>query len=148
MTNSKRSFQMAIFGGLSVLFLLLASVATAQLRHSEDAMRGKQLYYLHGCYGCHGFNGETGARRLVGTGSPIIEKPEIFIAFLRARADAAPMLPSEKMPSFSKAALSDADAQDIFAYVHGFVLNAPDPSGIPAFQSIIDSARADYKPTQ
>ena len=129
----------------AIVALLLSAGASAQKSPSGDATRGKKLYYDHGCYGCHGFNGETGVRRLVGTGSSILESPDTFIAFLRLRADAQPMLPSSGMPSYPVAALSDAEARDIYSYVRTFTLNAPDPKGIPALQTIVDSARTPYK---
>ena len=120
-------------------------IAIAQNGAAGNATRGKQLYYDHGCYGCHGFNGETGVRRLVGTGSSLLESSEAFIAFLRLRADARPLLPSASMPSYPVTALSDADARDIYSYVRTFALDAPDPKGIATLQTIVDSAKAPYK---
>ena len=120
-------------------------IAVAQNGTAGNPMRGKQLYYDHGCYGCHGFNGETGVRRLVGTGSALLQSPEAFIGFLRLRADARPLLPSASMPSYPVTALSDAAALDIYSYVRTFVLHAPDPKGIGTLQTIVDSARAPYR---
>jgi mono/diheme cytochrome c family protein len=125
--------------------LLLFGSAAAQ---SGNPARGKQLYYDHGCYGCHGFNGETGVRRLVGTGSSVLENADSFVAFLRLRADAAPLLPSTSMPSYPVTALSDAAARDIYSYVRTFVLDAPDPKGIATLQTIVDSAKVPYKATR
>jgi mono/diheme cytochrome c family protein len=124
----------------------LSCLATAaqQTQHDGAAERGRRVYFRHGCYGCHGFNGETGVRRLVG--SPLLGKPNIFIAYLRSRADIKPLLPSTTMPSFSASALSDADALDLYAYIRSFVLHAPDPQGIAAFQKILESAKRTYKP--
>lgn len=126
--------------------LALLGSAVAQQGASANAAHGKQLYYAHGCYACHGFNGETGVRRLVGTGSTILESPDAFVAFLRLRADVTSMIPtSGRMPSYSVRSLSDADARDIYSYIRTFVLHAPDPKGIPTLQTIIDSAKAPYK---
>jgi len=44
------------------------------------------------------------------------------------------------IPAYPESALSDADARDIFAYISGFELNAPDVEDIPALQAILDSA--------
>jgi mono/diheme cytochrome c family protein len=124
----------------------LALLGSAIAQQVANPAHGKQLYYAHGCYGCHGFNGETGVRRLVGTGSSILESADAFVAFLRLRADVSSMIPtSARMPSYSVRALSDADARDIYSYVHTFVLHAPDPKGIPTLQTIIDSAKTPYK---
>jgi len=105
-----------------------------------DATRGKQLYFDHGCYGCHGYNGETGARDLVGTASPLIADVDTFLVFLRLRADYAPLVPSVRMPAYPESALNDADARDIYAYIRTFELNAPDVEDIPALQVILESA--------
>jgi len=125
--------------------LVLVSLVAAQDR-AGDAVRGEQLYYDHGCYGCHGYNGETGARDLVATGSPIIADEETFITFLRLRADQAPLLPSTRMPNYPESALSDVGARDIFAFVATFELDAPDVEDIPAFRAILDSASRAYEP--
>jgi len=134
----------AATGALATAALIILAPVTGQVRHSADPVRGKQLYYRHGCYGCHGFNGETGERRLVG--SPIVERPDTFVAFLRLRADLMPLLPSTRMPSFPVNTLSDAEALDLQAYVRSFVLHAPDPQDIAAFRKILESAQGTYKP--
>jgi cytochrome c len=131
-----------------------SAAASSAAAHGEaasaaaNAARGKQLYYAHGCYGCHGFNGQTGVRDLVGTNSPIIADADIFLTFLRARADQAPTLPSTRMPNFSAAALSDADARDIFAYIRTFKLDAPNVEDVPTLQRILESASRPYAPEQ
>ena len=122
---------------LGAISLATFAIANAQ---DGDAARGKELYYAHGCYGCHGYNGETGARDLVGTNSPLIANADTFVLFLRLRADYVPLLPSTRMPAYPESALNDADARDIYAYVSGFELNAPDVEDIPALQAILESA--------
>ena len=82
---------------VAVSLLGLAAIAQDKQMPEGNAARGKQLFYDHGCYGCHGFNGETGVRNLVGTGSPIVENVDLFLTFLRLRADQAPLLPSTRM---------------------------------------------------
>ena len=128
---------LAIAAGL----LTLAGAASAQ-----DAAKGKQLYYDNTCYGCHGFNGQTGARNLVGTNSPILATPEAFLTFLRGRANFAPMVPSTAMPSFPASAVGDAQARDIYAYIKTFKLDSPAVKDIPAYAAIQASAAAPYKP--
>ncbi len=107
---------------------------------SGDAARGKQLFHAHGCYGCHGFNGETGARDLVATSSPLIADLATFTMFLRLRGDQAPLLPSSRMPNYPAAALPDADVRDIYAFVRTFKLDAPAVKDTPALKAILDSA--------
>lgn len=136
-----RSFAAATIG-IALTTLSIASLGQG----SGDASRGKQVYYDHGCYGCHGFNGETGARDLVGTNSPIIADADTFITFLRLRANEAPLYPSTRMPNYPEAALSDADARDLYAYVASFELDAPEIEDVPALRAILESAERRYRP--
>jgi mono/diheme cytochrome c family protein len=145
-TGQRRLPRFAITCGMMYAALALPGNAADPTGPVSDPARGKPLYYAHGCYGCHGFNGETGVRRLVGTGSFIVQDQATFIAFLRLRADVKPMIPSAAMPTFPASALSDAQARDIFAYVRTFTSDAPDPKGITTLQKIIDSGKAPYKP--
>src|SRR5215472_3278544 len=121
-TPQRQSASGVISSSVACAALLLSAATSAQKSPSADPVRGKQLYYDHGCYGCHGFNGETGVRRLVGTGSSILESPDTFVAFLRLRADAMPLLPSSSMPSYPVTALSDAEAREIYSYMRTFTL--------------------------
>ena len=132
---------------LAAAAILAASGAVAGAAHAQggDPARGKKLFYDNTCYGCHGFNGQTGARNLVGTGSPIIASQDTFIAFLRGRANFAPMTPSTAMPTFPKSAISDAQAADIYAYIRTFKLDSPDVKDIPAYAAIKASAAAPYR---
>jgi len=127
------------------LTLIAGMSSVAALAQGGDIERGRELFYVHGCYGCHGFNGETGARDLVGTGSVIVENADVFIAFLRARADQAPLLPTTQMPNYPENALSDADARDIFAYVDSFELDAPAPETVPTLRKIVELAERPYR---
>jgi len=140
-----RRWTSGVICALACATVAFMAPAAGQTPRAAEAARGRQLYLRQGCYGCHGFNGETGTRRLVG--SPILEKPEAFIAYLRLRADLKPLLPSTRMPSFPASALSDTDALDLYAYVRTFVLHAPDSQGIAAFQKILESAKGTYKPS-
>ena len=60
-----------------ILALGAMASALAGAASAQDAAKGKSLYYNNTCYGCHGFNGQTGARNLVGTNSPIIASQEV-----------------------------------------------------------------------
>ena len=124
----------------SIAFVISITTLGTVYAQDEDAARGKDLYYAHGCYGCHGYNGETGERDLVGTNSPLVANVETFLLYLRLRADYAPLLPSTRMPAYTESALNDADARDIYAYISTFELNAPDVEDIPALQAILESA--------
>jgi len=110
-----------------------------------NAARGKQLYQAHGCYGCHGYNGETGARDLVGTGSPLIGDETLFRLFLRLRADQAPDLPSSRMPNFAVEALSDADVHDLYAFIRTLRTSAPKVEDVPTLRRILQIASTPAK---
>ena len=69
-----------------------------------------------------------------------------FIAFLRARANLAPVQPSTSMPNYSADTLSDAQAKDIYAYVRTFKSNAPPVDQIPLLKQILSGAQKPYKP--
>jgi len=117
-----------------------APVAQGAVTGAGDAARGRQLFHDHGCYGCHGFNGDTGARDLVGTNSPLIADLATFTTFLRLRGDQAPLLPSTRMPNYPASALSDAQVRDIYAYVRTFKVDAPAVKDVPTLKAILESA--------
>ncbi|MCS5581157.1 MAG: hypothetical protein NZ837_11570, partial [Gammaproteobacteria bacterium] len=81
------------------------------------------------------------------TGSPWLVNEEIFRAFLRARANVAPVLPSTSMPNYPVNALSDEGVGNIFAYIRSLPDNRPDSADIPALRTILESAeQREYKP--
>jgi len=111
-----------------------------------NATAGKKLYEAYSCYACHGYNGETG-RAFVGNWSANLATESSFIAFLRGRANVAPVQPSTSMPNFSAATLSDAQAKDIYAHIRTFRSHAPaNVEDIPVFNQILDGARQPSKP--
>ena len=110
-----------------------------------NASTGKKLYEAYSCYACHGYNGETG-RAFVGNWSGNLATDTAFIAFLRGRANVAPVQPSTSMPNFSAATLSDAQANDIYAYIRTFRSHAPNTEDIPVFSQILGAARQPVRP--
>ena len=110
-----------------------------------NATAGKGLYYSYGCYACHGYNGETGARPFVGRWGNLATE-QGFIAFLRGRANVAPLPPSTSMPNFGEASLSDKQAKDIYAYIRTFKSNAPPLESISTLNEIVKAASRPYKP--
>lgn len=111
-----------------------------------SAVRGKQLYYDYSCYGCHGFNGETGARAFVPNWPANLATEASFLAFLRGRANQAPLQPSTAMPNYAAETLSDAKAKDIYAYIRTFKANAPPADKIPTMNAILSAAEKPRKP--
>jgi mono/diheme cytochrome c family protein len=111
---------------------------------SGNAASGKQLFYDYGCYACHGYNGETGARPFVGRWGNLGTE-QIFLTFLRGRANVAPVTPSTSMPNFSQNVMSDQQAKDIYAYIRTFKSSAPELKDIPTLNAIVDAAKRDKK---
>ena len=129
-----------VLGTIVFLMGCYATAATAQLGPvNGDAEAGAQLYYDHGCYACHGFSG-YGRKDLNNTGSPWLTNEEIFRAFLRARSDVAPLLPSTDMPNYPANSLSDAMVRDIYAYVRSMPDNRPETADIPTLRIILEAA--------
>ncbi len=111
-----------------------------------NAVNGKKLYEAYSCYGCHGYNGETG-RAFVGNWSANLATESSFIAFLRGRANVAPVQPSTSMPNFSANTLSDAQAKDIYAHIRTFRSHAPaNVEDIPVFNQILGAVRQPARP--
>ena len=101
-----------------------------------NAVAGKQLYYVYGCYACHGYNGETGARAFVGRWGNLSTE-RVFINFLRGRANVAPLPPSTSMPNFGEKSMSDKQAKDIYAYIRTFRSTAPPLKDISTLNAIV-----------
>ena len=135
----------------TLLIVAVAIVARAQTPQppaspaTGSPANGKKFYEAYSCYACHGFNGETGARVLAGSRSATLATESGFIAFLRARANVAPVQPSTSMPNYSATTLSDAQAKDIYAYVKSFKTSAPPVDQIPVFNQILTGAQKPYK---
>ena len=112
-----------------------------------NAVNGKKLYFEYACYSCHGYNGETGARPFVPNWPANLATEGSFMAFLRGRANVAPVQPSTSMPNFSAATLNDTQAKDIYAYIRTFTSHAPaNVEDVPAFKQILGAARQPAKP--
>ena len=123
----------------------LPAILGAQARVGS-AVRGKKIYYDYSCYACHGFNGETGARTFVPNWPANLATESRFIAFLRSRANLAPDQPSTSMPNYDAKTLSNAQAQDIYAYIRTFKQTTPRVDQIPTMNAILQQAQKPYKP--
>lgn len=112
-----------------------------------DTERGAQLYYEFACYACHGYNA-SGRTPLSRETSGILSSEELFIRYLRLRADQNPINPKNSMPNYDVGTLSDAKASDIYAYLVSLQDNTPEIDDIPTMQEIIDAAerRTDVEP--
>jgi len=122
------------------------AVTTLTSPVTGNAVTGKKLYYDHACYSCHGFNGETGARAFVPNWPANLATERSFTAFLRGRANLAPVQPSTSMPNYPVESMSDAQAKDIYAYIRSFKSTPPPIEKIPVMTQILAAAKKPYKP--
>ena len=113
------------------LFVVTAVAATlcaggpgiAQDAPKGNAAEGKRLYMLDGCFTCHGRSGQGGA--LTGPAPILASTAMPFDGFKGQIRD-----PSNNMPAYSDAVLSDKDIGDIYAYVKSLP-GARSPKDIP-----------------
>jgi mono/diheme cytochrome c family protein len=154
---TKRSISIAS-GALLLVALRVPAVAQAPAQPTSkpaattltspvtgNAVTGKKLYYDHSCYSCHGFNGETGARAFVPNWPANLATERSFTAFLRGRANVAPVQPSTSMPNYPVESMSDAQARDIYAYIRSFKSTPPPIDKIPVMSQILAAAKKPYK---
>jgi mono/diheme cytochrome c family protein len=85
-------------------------IARAQDEPHGDAVNGKRIYLALACFTCHGRSGQGGAYN---GPAPILASTALpFDGFKGQIRD-----PSNDMPAFSDAVLSDKDIADIYAFV-------------------------------
>ena len=93
-------------------FLTVAAAATgivvlaATTAFAQDTQAGNQLYQEKGCWTCHGTEGQGGR------GPNIAPGPLPYAAFA-----AYVRMPALEMPPYSEALVSDAELQNIHAYL-------------------------------
>lgn len=122
--------------------LLVVAMLLSVAAHGQDVAKGKKLYEDFLCYSCHGYNGAIPRRPLVNDTSGIMASEATFLAFLRLRGDMNPDTATNSMPNYSREALSDAQARDIYAYIKTMKDDPPEVADNPVMQLILDAARA------
>jgi mono/diheme cytochrome c family protein len=110
MNRVKRIAIAALAGAVFAAGAWVGAQAQAPDAPRGDAANGKRLYIAVGCFTCHGRSGQGGAFNgpapsLDGTAFPF----EGFTGQIRG--------PSNDMPAYSDAVLSDQDIADIYAFV-------------------------------
>jgi mono/diheme cytochrome c family protein len=129
----------AVLGGVTV------AAQAPQGPVNGNAKDGALVYYDYGCYGCHGFSG-YGRKDLNNTGSAMLLTEDVFRAFLRARADVAPLTPVTDMPNYPANSLSDKKVSDLYAYIRSMPQDLPETGSIETFQQILKAAERPYRP--
>jgi|TARA_B100001094_G_scaffold327628_1_gene386273 mono/diheme cytochrome c family protein len=124
---------------LPIKCLIVLCFIVPNMALPNNLENGAQLYLDHGCYSCHGYNG-TGRYPIANNVSGIMTNQELFIIFLRLRADLNPMTPSNSMPNYSADVISDEQAQDLFVYIKTLTDNPPEIEDISVLKNILDNA--------
>lgn len=124
----------------AIIFLFVLSQGAIAQGTSGDAGKGEQLYYDFACYSCHGYNA-TMRVPLVGDKSGIMADEQLFLTYLRLRADQNPVNPKNTMPNYDVNVLSDEQALDIFAYIKSLNGDSPELEDIPVFVEILEAAK-------
>jgi mono/diheme cytochrome c family protein len=101
--------------GVPVLIIITLGMGTLAIARAEDSpkgdvINGKGVYLAVGCFTCHGRSGQGGAY----TGpAPILARTALpFEGFKALIRD-----PSNNMPAYSDAVLSDKEIADIYAFL-------------------------------
>src|SRR5262245_38419782 len=84
--------------------------ARAQDAPAGDAANGKRVYLADGCYLCHGSSGQGGAYN---GPAPVLAKTEMPFDGFKGQLRS----PSNDMPAYSDAVLSEKEIADIYAFV-------------------------------
>jgi len=124
MKRTKRIGSAALVGALFAASAWVVAQAQSQVQDAPagDAGNGKRIYLAVGCFTCHGRSGQGGA---LNGPAPILASTMPFDGFKGQIRD-----PSNDMPAYSDAVLSDKDIGDIYAYVKSLP-GARSPKDIP-----------------
>ena len=87
-----------------------ASIAAAQDAPQGNAANGKRIFLADGCFTCHGRSGQGGAYN---GPAPLLAKTQMPFDGFKGQVRA----PSNDMPAYSEAVMSDQDIADIYAFV-------------------------------
>jgi mono/diheme cytochrome c family protein len=97
-----------------------ALLASTSVYAAGSAEKGKETFIKRGCWQCHGTQGQGGSAGLKLAPDPI--PLDTLKAFVRST--------NGPMPPFSEKVVSDADLEDIHAYLSSLP-KAKDPKSIP-----------------
>lgn len=107
---------------LVAIALAAAAVLSGPPALAADAAKGKQAFVRVGCWECHGYDGQGGVGPKLAPGP--VAAPA-FKTFIRTT--------SGDMPAYTAKVLSDAELEDIYAYLQS-IPKPPDPKTIPLLQ--------------
>ena len=94
--------------GAGAAAIVWAPASAQNSAPSGNAMHGKQLFALDGCYECHGYQGEGG-----GFAGPKLAPDPLPYSFVLRQL----RTPLRAMPVYTSEVLTDSDVADIYAYL-------------------------------
>jgi mono/diheme cytochrome c family protein len=102
---------------------LVAGAVFAQSSSAKtgNAENGKKVFTADGCYQCHGRQGQGGSAAPVGSYGPRLAPPRIPVEAIKLYV----RHPSGGMPPYTSKVLSDAEIDDIYAFLK--TIPAPPP---------------------
>ena len=109
--------------GAALACSALTFPALAQDAPKGDVANGKKVYLADGCYFCHGRAGQGGAYN---GPAPVLAKTEMPFEGFKGQL----RQPSQDMPAYSEAVMSDQQIADIYAFVQSLP-GRRDPKSIP-----------------
>lgn len=121
------------------LWLACVSVAMAQ-QPETVAGRGRLAWQVHGCFACHGYGG-IGRYNLADSRSGTLVNEQVFIGYLRGRGELNPAVPTQSMPHYPAASLTDSVASDIYHYIKTLTDTPPQVDADPVLNRILEGAR-------
>jgi mono/diheme cytochrome c family protein len=108
MKNLKRIAVTTI--AVAILGAGAGSIAAAQDAPQGNTADGKRVYLADGCFTCHGRSGQGGAYN---GPAPILAHTALPLDGFKGQV----RNPTDDMPAYSDAVLSDKDIADIYAFV-------------------------------
>lgn len=132
-TRVSLSASLLVLAGLMATLAATQTIASAQDQKSAvpaappptgNAQNGKKIFNTVGCFECHNYEALGGA----GTGPRLAGDPITYSAFLNQLRH-----PASQMPPYTEKVLSDAQAADIYSYLHS-IPKPPPASSIPLLQ--------------
>jgi mono/diheme cytochrome c family protein len=121
---------------------IIAAMLAALPALAQDVGSGARIYQDYKCYSCHGYNGTNLTVPLANDLSGIMVNEDVFIAFLRQRAELNPATASRAMPNYAESVLSDAQAKDLYAFIKTLEDDPPEVDADPLMQQILNAAKA------
>jgi mono/diheme cytochrome c family protein len=102
---------------------LVAGAVFAQSSSAKtgNAENGKKVFTADGCYQCHGRQGQGGSAAPIGSYGPRLAPPRIPVDAIKLYV----RHPSGGMPPYTSKVLSDAEIDDIYAFLK--TIPAPPP---------------------